>query len=102
MCCDIASSISTLVDGSSDDKVKTTGYLTLEVLYASRRLFEHGDHIDSLIRHLLANPEMPDLTPAGQQSMQSNQRIIAYIQATSQVVLNFASNEMDQSDLIHR
>lgn len=84
-----------MVDGATEEKVKTTGYLTLEVLYASRRLFEHGDHIDTLIRHLLSNPEMPDLTSAGNQSMQSNQRIIAYIQATSQVVLNFASNELD-------
>ena len=95
MCCDIATSISKMVDGATEEKVKTTGYLTLEVLYASRRLFEHGDHIDTLIRHLLSNPEMPDLTSAGNQSMQSNQRIIAYIQATSQVVLNFASNELD-------
>lgn len=79
MCCDIADSINKLVDGATDDKVKTTGYLTLEVLYASRRLFEFGDHIDSLMRHLLANPEMPDITAAGNQSLQSNQRIIAYI-----------------------
>ena len=33
---------------------------------------------------------------------QSNQRIIAYIQATSQIVLNYASNESDQSDFMQK
>ena len=61
LCCDSANSISRLVDATADEKVKTTAYLTLEVLYASRRLTEYGDHIDSLIRHLLENPELPEL-----------------------------------------
>ena len=76
--------------------------MTLEVLYASRRLSEYGDHIESLMRHLLENPEVPELTPAGVPSTQSNQRIIAYVQATAQIVLNYASNENDKSDLMHR
>ena len=102
LCCDMASAVSRLIDSSIDEKVKTTSFLTLEVLYASRRLSEYGDHIESLMRHLLENPEVPELTPAGVPSTQSNQRIIAYVQATAQIVLNYASNENDKSDLMHR
>ena len=100
LCCETATAVSSLIDASADEKVKTNGYLTLEVLYASRRLNEFGDHIDTIMRHMLSNPEMPDL--AAENEMLSNQRIIAYIQATAQVVLNFASNEADQSDMMHR
>lgn len=60
ICCDSATAISRLIDQTLDEKVKTTAYLSLEVLYASRRLSEFGDHIEGLIRHLLENPEMPD------------------------------------------
>ncbi len=79
ICCDTATAISRLIDSSADEKVKTTGYLTIEVLYASRRLHEFGDHIDTLMKHLLENPEMPEISATGEQSVQSNQRIIAYI-----------------------
>jgi hypothetical protein len=61
MCCDLASLITRLIDSSVDDQVKKTAYLTLEVLYASRRLSSHGDHIDTILRHLLKNPEMPEI-----------------------------------------
>ena len=102
LCCDTATAVSRLIDSATDDKVKITGYLTLEVLYAGRRLREFGDHIDQLMRHLLENPEMPDITASGETSIQSNQRIIAYMQATAQVVLNYATNEIDQSDFSAR
>lgn len=102
LCCDTATAISLLIDSSTDEKVKTAGFLALEVLYASRRLYEFGDHIETLMKHLLENPEMPEIVSTGDSSLKSNQRIIAYIQATSQVVLNFASNEIDQSDYMHR
>jgi hypothetical protein len=61
ICCDTATMISKLIDGSPDEQVKTTAYLTLEVLYASRRLSEFGDHIETLLRHLLESPELPDI-----------------------------------------
>lgn len=67
--------------------------MSLEVLYASRRLSEFGDHIEGLIRHLLENPEMPDfenLRQAGHQ-VPTHASIIAYMQATSQIVLNMTS-----------
>lgn len=38
LCCDLANAITKLIDRSVDNKVKKTAYLTLEVLYASRRL----------------------------------------------------------------
>jgi len=97
--------ISKLIDGSPDEQVKTTAYLTLEVLYASRRLSEFGDHIETLLRHLLESPELPDvdeITDEDRSNKQANQRIIAYIQATSQIVLNYASNESDQSEFMQK
>ena len=41
-----------------DDKVRTQGYLTLEVLYASRRLDAYGDHITMMLKQLLENAEV--------------------------------------------
>lgn len=72
LCCDTASAINLLIDSSADENVKTTGFLTLEVLYASRRLYEFGDHIDNMMRHLLDNPEMPEITATGESSLKSN------------------------------
>jgi hypothetical protein len=77
--------------------VKTTAYLTLEVLYASRRLTTQGDHIDSVLKTLFDNMEMPDvagLDEEGEQedepmqasrfaNNQGEQRVVAYIQATT-------------------
>ena len=102
LCCDTATTISRLIDSSVDENVKTTAYLTLEVLYASRRLNEFGDHIETLLRHLLENPELPDLEEMREAGSQANKRIVAYIQATSQIVLNHASNETNKSEFMQR
>jgi hypothetical protein len=59
-CCDTATKITRLIDSCANDDVKTQAYLTLEVLYASRRLSSFGDHITVLLRHLLNSPEMPE------------------------------------------
>ena len=59
-CCDTASKIQRLVDCCVNQQVKTQAYLTLEVLYASRRLSSFGDHITVLLRHMLNSPEMPE------------------------------------------
>jgi hypothetical protein len=59
-CCDTADKILRLISGQSNDQVKTQAYLTLEVLYASRRLSAFGDHITKMLKNLLENPEMPD------------------------------------------
>jgi hypothetical protein len=61
LCCDLATSITKLIDQTVDEKVKKTAYLTLEVLYASRRLTACGDHIEGVVRHLLENPELPEV-----------------------------------------
>ena len=102
MCCDSATTISRLIDASVDETVKTTAYLTLEVLYASRRLNEFGDHIETLLRHLLEIPELPDLEEMREGGSTVNKRIIAYIQATSQIVLNHASVATSQSEFKQR
>lgn len=91
LCCDLATAITKLIDRSVDEKVKTTAYLTLEVLYASRRLIANGDHIEGVIRHLLENPELPDAVDSNVQNQDQNQRIVAYIQAVGQAMLNFCS-----------
>jgi hypothetical protein len=59
-CCNIATKLLVLISGSTDDKVKTQAYLTLEVLYASRRLNSFGDHITILLKNLLESPELPE------------------------------------------
>jgi hypothetical protein len=59
-CCDTASKVTRLIDSSSFDQVKTQAYLTLEVLYASRRLSAFGDHITILLKNLLNSPEIPE------------------------------------------
>jgi hypothetical protein len=92
LCCDLATAITKLIDRSVDNKVKKTAYLTLEVLYASRRLTQSGDHIEVIIRHLLENPELPEAaSAAGSQDQEQTQRIVAYIQAVGQIVLNLCS-----------
>ena len=92
-CCDTATNLVRLVDASVSSSVKTSVYLTLEVLYASRRLSAYGDHIQTTLRHLLENPEMPELEDfvdsemkeTGSRSLQrpGDQRVVSYIQATS-------------------
>jgi len=59
-CCDTATKVLRLIEGSSIDQVKTQAYLTLEVLYASRRLSAFGDHITILLKNMLNTPEMPE------------------------------------------
>jgi hypothetical protein len=59
-CCDTATKIATFVEGSTSEKVKIQCYLTIEVLYASRRLSAFGDHITTYLRNLLNSPEMPE------------------------------------------
>lgn len=59
-CCDTATKITRLIDSSVMDQIKTQAYLTLEVLYASRRLASFGDHITILLKNLLNSPEMPE------------------------------------------
>lgn len=68
-CCDTATKVIRLIDSSAMDQVKTQAYLTLEVLYASRRLSAFGDHITVTLSHLLNNPEMPE-------SVKTNQSVV--------------------------
>jgi hypothetical protein len=82
-CCDTATKITRLIDSSANDQVKTQAYLTLEVLYASRRLSAFGDHITVLLKHLLASPEMPESYGQTSNKNHIDQRVVAYIQATS-------------------
>jgi hypothetical protein len=94
----MATQITRLVETSQSNSVKTTAYLTLEVLYASRRLTTQGDHIDSVLKTLFDNMEMPDVDDLGEAdgadedaqmqaqgfaTSQSEQRVVAYIQATT-------------------
>lgn len=41
-----------------DPSLKTRAYLTLEVLYASRRFHSSVDHVESVLRQMLENQEV--------------------------------------------
>lgn len=73
--------------------VRTQAYLTLEVLYASRRLSAFGDHITLTLRSLLENPELGDGMDTSEMIGVGSQRVVSYIQATTQVALNFSSTK---------
>lgn len=66
ICCAIATQLVRLVEKTTtSNTVKTTAYLTIEVMYASRKLTSQGDHIDSIVRSLFENMEMPDVEELG-------------------------------------
>jgi hypothetical protein len=66
VCCLIATQLVRLVEKTTTTAaVKTTAYLTIEVMYASRKLTSQGDHIDSILRSLFENMEMPDVEELG-------------------------------------
>ena len=71
-CCDTATKITRLIAGSPLDQVKTQAYLTLEVLYASRRLSAFGDHITTLLKNLLNSPEIPEQYTQAQAHVKHN------------------------------
>lgn len=87
-----------------DAKIKLNAYLTLEVLFASRRFGNEesqGLVATRTLKHLLDNAEILSLIEyqdeqEGQQHVrfdkQDEMRVVAYIQAVSQVVLNIASS----------
>ncbi len=39
-------------------QLKTRAYLTLEVLYASRRFISNSDHVEVMLRQMLENQEV--------------------------------------------
>lgn len=59
LCADLDLKILRLIDAIDDPAMKTQGYLTLEVLYASRRF--HGDsvdHVEQMLKNMLENQEV--------------------------------------------
>lgn len=87
-----------------DPKIKLNAYLTLEVLFASRRFSNDGSQAlvgTRTLKHLLDNAEILSLIEyqeerEGHQQVRfekhDEMRVVAYIQAVSQVVLNIASS----------
>jgi len=76
-------------------QLKTRSYLTLEVLYASRRFTSNSEHVEVMLRQMLENQEVLSgfrgatvMTFSEVEEM----RVIAYIQSTTQVMLNFATS----------
>jgi hypothetical protein len=77
-------------------QLKTRAYLTLEVLYASRRFTANSEHVEVMLRQMLENQEVLSgfrgatvMTFSEVEEM----RVIAYIQSTTQVMLNFATSQ---------
>ena len=88
-CCDIDTKIIRLLS-QDDSYLKTHAYLTLEVLYASRRFTNNSDHVEQVLRQLLDNQEV--LSAMKKHQEQEQMRVIAYIQSTTQVMMNFSSS----------
>ena len=77
-----------------DSQLKTRAYLTLEVLYASRRFHSSSDHVEAVLRQMLENQEvLSGFRGATVMTFSEGEemRVIAYLQSTTQVMLNFAT-----------
>lgn len=57
LCADLDLKVLRLINSGSniESSLKTRGYLTLEVLYASRRFHSLADHAEEMLRMLLEN-----------------------------------------------
>jgi len=78
----MSNKIVALATCSEDASIKTHAYLTLEVLYASRRFKQSGDHLEHTLRQLLDGSEVLTQAADGIADGQEN-RVISYMQATS-------------------
>lgn len=96
-CCDISTKIIRLTS-IEDSDIKTHAYLTLEILYASRRFTNMQDHIESVLRQLLDNQEV--LSQMRGLVQEDEARIISYLQATTQVMLNLATSDINANDVL--
>jgi hypothetical protein len=78
-----------------ESNLKTHAYLTLEVLYASRRFHSNLDHVEQMLKSMLENQEVLSGYRGSTQMMTQGEheemRVIAYIQSTTQVILNLAT-----------
>jgi len=76
-----------------DSTLKTRAYLILEVLYASRRFHSNSEHVEQMLRLLLENQETLSAFRGGMFSggEAEEMRVIAYIQCTTQVMMNMAT-----------
>ena len=84
--------------------MKTRVYLTLEVLYASRRFHSQADHVELILKQLLESQETLSAFRGGQFSggEAEEMRVISYIQCTSQVMLNFSTSQGVSHDVVLR
>ena len=84
LCADIDTKILRLTS-IDDSNLKTRTYLTLEVLYASRRFHSSLEHVELMLRNLLENQETLSAFKAGMFAggEQEEMRVISYIQCTT-------------------
>lgn len=75
LCLKLIKSVQNLL-GIEDAVLKTHAYLTIEVLFAGRKLFKHEEHVDKLLTFLLKNQEF--LTD-GRIREQEEMMVVAYI-----------------------
>lgn len=66
---------------NEDANLKTRAYLTLEVLYASRRFHSQSDHVEQILRLQLENQEVLSAFRGGLYSGGEHEemRVVAYI-----------------------
>jgi hypothetical protein len=68
------------------------------VLFASRRFGTSIEHVENTLRSLLDNQEV--LSSFKQQQESEEMRVIAYIQCTTQVIMNITTSKGISTDAI--
>ena len=82
LCADLDAKILRLTS-VDDASLKTHAYLTLEVLYASRRFHSNIEHVELMLRSMLENQEVLSAMQRGGASDAEEMRVVAYIQSTT-------------------
>ena len=86
VCADIDTKVLRLAS-VEESNLKTHAYLTLEVLYASRRFHSNVDHVELMLKSMLENQEVLSGYRGSTQMMTEGEheemRVIAYIQSTT-------------------
>ena len=55
LCADLDMKVLRLAASVEDPQIKTRAYLTLEVLYASRRFTSSTEHVEMMLKQMLEN-----------------------------------------------
>ena len=82
-----------------DNQLKLNSYFALEVLFASRR-FDGGSAPVSVLKTLLDNSESPEQLEDESEKINPQIKVIAYMQALTQTMLNISTDQAFQTENI--